>query len=992
MECHPCLCCMPMCFASVCVSHGHGRVIAMENSFDSSYLIPGTPPDVVDWYAALAARANDSFELFEDELVVVDTETCGINPAKDQLIEIAACVLRGPQIVDRFQTFVDPQCKIPQEISELTGITDAMVAGKPDPSLAVELFAQWAGDRDLVAHNASFDKAVIMLQAQPGMLTGAWLDSLAMARIIFPRMKSHRLRDLACAFGLPLSTHRATDDVETTARLWRVLVAGAYALPAGLAQLIASLSPATKWPLRRVFQQASQTLPASQTWTLRRSRSAHVTESNLSAILAPDEEPKGMVFPSSEEIEHAFSADGAAGCMYEGYEQRKEQLEMALEVNSAIESGTCRALEAGTGVGKSMAYLLPAAMTAKANDMTFGVATKTNALMDQLVYNELPRLSYAIGGLRYVALKGYDHYPCLRKVESMARDKDAARKPEVIEMLAMLHTYTAQTPWGDLDALNLHWKGLPRYAVQASSADCLKKRCPFFPLRCYLHGARRQAKSSHIVVTNHALLFRNVKADGGILPSVTRWIVDEAHAVEQEARDQLSFSISARELEMQLLRLNSTHGTLEQIRKKSLECDGGTSLQGMCAKAQSMTATVQNVATSFFSFVKDLAELSQDAKGNSGYSRVTLWISDEVRNSGPWLTLEGPGRSLSKKLEDLVDCLQRLSAMLEQFEELSNLEADLSSQHCSLWEMQSALALIIDGRDKDYVYSATLSFNQEETIEELSAARLDVGQVLAEEFYPNAQGVIYTSATLATGSSNPFAYFEHQSGLDLLEEDQVIARQMASSYDFDSNMRVLLPANFPEPNNPSYQERLASLLFDVHVAMDGSTLTLFTNRREMEEHYRRLKPLLAARGIELIAQTKGLSTKSLRDRFLADKKLCLFALKSFWEGFDAPGDTLRCVIIPKLPFKRPNEPLSLEREHREGRAAWSRYSLPEAVMELKQAAGRLIRTSTDRGFLVLADGRLQTKGYGKTFLAALPTGNIRVLPEEELAQTMRAER
>ncbi len=961
----------------------------MENSFDSSYLIPGTAPEVVDWYAALAGRAFDSFELIEDEVVIVDTETTGLDCARDQIIEIAACIMRGPEIVDRFQTLVDPQRSIPAQITELTSITDADVKGKPDPSLAVEMFAQWAGERDLVAHNAAFDKAVIMRQATPGALPGMWMDSLAMARIVLPRMKSHRLKDLTCAFGLPQSTHRADDDVEATARLWRVLVAGAYALPDGLAELIAGLSPMSGWPLRRIFSQAALSLPPGQKWTLRRSRSRHVIDSNMPSLFA-DDKRKTVVFPTEEEVERAFSREGAAGRMYSNYEQRREQLDMALEVNHALSTGTCRALEAGTGVGKSMAYLLPAAMAAKKNEVSFGVATKTNALMDQLVYSELPRLDSALGGLRYVALKGYDHYPCLRKLESMAREVDTARKPEVIEMIAMLHTYAAQTPWGDLDALNLHWKGLPRYAVEASSADCLKKRCPFFPLRCYLHGARRQAKNSHIVVTNHALLFRNVKAEGGILPGVEHWIVDEAHAVEQEARDQLSFSISAREMEMQLIRLTSAHGTLAQIRRKSLEVDGGVQVQGMCAKAQGLAGTVQSISTSFFSYVKELATLSDDASDGS-YSRTTLWISDEVRSSGPWLVLESPGRSLSKKLEDLVDCLERLTAMLQQFEELNNLEAELASQHCKLWEMQSALELVIDGRDKDYVYSATVSRDAEDAAEELCAARLDVGKVLAQEFYPNAKSVVYTSATLATGSSKPFAYFEHGSGLDLLEQGQVSTRQMESSYDFDANMRVLLPAGFPVPGSPAYKDKLLNLLLDVHITMEGSVLTLFTNRREMEELYYKLKPLLAAHGIELIAQTKGTSTKSLRDRFLEDKSLSLFALKSFWEGFDAPGDTLRCVVIPKLPFGRPNDPLSRERELREGRAAWGRYSLPEAVMDLKQAAGRLIRTSTDRGFLVLADGRLQTKNYGRTFIKALPTSNVRVLPQEDLAKVMREE-
>ena len=962
----------------------------MEKHFDSSYLIPGTDAQTVAWYASLPQLGQESLELFEDEVVVVDTETTGLDQTRDQIIEIAACILRGPQVVDRFQTFVDPGFPIPEEIGELTGITDADVKGKPDPSLAVELFAQWADGRDLVAHNASFDRGGVMRQAVPGAITGEWFDSLAMARIILPRMRSHRLKDLAEAFCLPKSTHRAVDDVEATAQLWRILIAGAYTLPDGLAELIASLSPVSDWPLHRIFSQAALGLQSGPKWTLRRSRSQHVIESNAQVILDPEEE-RAAVFPTARQIEDAFSASGAAGRMYENYEPRREQLDMALEVTEALRTRSHRALEAGTGVGKSMAYLLPTALCAKANDITFGVATKTNALMDQLVYNELPRLDSALGGLRYVALKGYDHYPCLRKLESMARDIETHRKPEVIEMIAMLHTYTAQTVWGDLDAVNLHWWGLPRYAVEASNTDCLKNRCPFFPLRCYLHGARRHAKNAHIVVTNHALLFRNVKADNGILPTIKGWIVDEAHAVEAEARDQMSHAISARDLEAILLRLSGAHGTLAQIRRKSPELDGGVMLQGKCAEAQVMAGTIQNIATSFFSFVKDLAQLSDDAKGPQGYSRVTLWINDQVRASGPWLTLENPGRSLSKKLEALVDCLQRLSAMAQQFEELNSLNADLTSQHCSLWEMQAALSLVIEGSDKDYVYSATINQASDELSEELIAARIDVGQVLAEDFYPNADSVIYTSATLATGSSKPFAFFEHGCGLDLLDASKVSVRQMASSYDFDKNMKVLLPEGFPAPSDPSYRSKLAALVFDAHLAMGGSVLTLFTNRREMEDLYHRLKPQLAANGIELIAQTKGVSTKSLRDRFLEDRELCLFALKSFWEGFDAPGETLRCVIIPKLPFGRPNDPLSCERELREGRAAWGRYSLPEAVMDLKQAAGRLIRNSTDHGFLILADGRLQTKNYGKTFLKALPTNNIRTLPTDELLEVMRKE-
>jgi len=187
-------------------------------------------------------------------------------------------------------------------------------------------------------------------------------------------------------------------------------------------------------------------------------------------------------------------------------------------------------------------------------------------------------------------------------------------------------------------------------------------------------------------------------------------------------------------------------------------------------------------------------------------------------------------------------------------------------------------------------------------------------------------------------------------------------------------MRVFVPMDLPAPGEPGYLEALQELLLGVHLAMGGSTLTLFTNRREMEQLYHDLRPILEEQGIHLICQLRGTSMKRVRDEFLADEGACLFALRSFWEGFDAPGDTLRCVIIPRLPFTRPNDPLEKERELRD-RAAWRHHALPEAVISLKQAAGRLVRSSTDRGYLVLADSRLVTKSYGKVFIDALPSQN-----------------
>ena len=208
-------------------------------------------------------------------------------------------------------------------------------------------------------------------------------------------------------------------------------------------------------------------------------------------------------------------------------------------------------------------------------------------------------------------------------------------------------------------------------------------------------------------------------------------------------------------------------------------------------------------------------------------------------------------------------------------------------------------------------------------------------------------------------------------GLDALGPDAHRDLRLDSSFDYEDNMSVVVCKDMPQPNDPRYREALSQLLVDVHTAMGGSVLTLFTNRRDMELVYQQELPRMHERGLELIMQERGASPRRLRDQFLADRSRSLFALRSFWEGFDAAGDTLRCVVIPKLPFASPKDPLVRERELREDRSWW-RHSLPEAVISVKQAAGRLIRSSSDTGVLVLADSRLVSKRYGRQFTNSLP--------------------
>ena len=374
--------------------------------------------------------------------------------------------------------------------------------------------------------------------------------------------------------------------------------------------------------------------------------------------------------------------------------------------------------------------------------------------------------------------------------------------------------------------------------------------------------------------------------------------------------------------------------------------------------------------------------------GDSEYDAASLWVTTETRDTGPWGTVASTGGSLAKRLEGLLADGRELMTMLEEWgPDVTEGRADLVGLMSRLADQRAGLVAVLDGEDTSFVYSVDLDRRPNRPAEKLLAERLDVGEVLADDLYPRVQSVVFCSATIATGES--FSHFARSVGLDRLGDGSWRSLRLSSSYDFERQMAVFVPTDMALPAERGYLADLERLLEGVHTSIGGSVLTLFTNRRDMEHLHAIFEPRLARQGIALLCQKRGTSAKRLRDEFLADERLSLFALKSFWEGLDAKGDTLRCVVVPKLPFGRPTDPLAKERELREGRVAWRRYTLPEAVIELKQAAGRLIRSKTDAGCLVIADARVVQKAYGRDFVAALPVADIEKLPSEVAIHEIR---
>lgn len=1004
----------------------------------------GTPPDILARYESLPQVAQEAdFGPYDHDVVVIDTETTGVSPKKDELTQIAAARLERGQITDWYVTFVNPGMPIPDEISHLTHIYDSDVADAPSPEEALEGLVAFAGDAKMVAHNAEFDRTFTTKHpAGYPLLENTWVDSLELSRIALPRMKSHRLLDLVRAFGAPLSTHRADDDVAALCAVYRILLAAISQMPEGLLFTISQLATPEEWTTQPLFAKfadrafqarvAAAQVPqgedvsfAPEHFSLRAARRERMPKERRAAkqdaaemvsaeVLAHAamrvegaEEVRTITFPSAEEVAAAFSPDGLVGGLYEDYEERAEQTEMACAVRDAFATSTNLCVEAGTGVGKSMAYLVPAALTARMNDIAMGVATKTNALLDQLVYKELPLLSAALDGqLTYAPLKGFSHYPCLRKVDRLVEggaqmrlvmNEEKTQAPAIAGVLSFIE----QTAYDDMDTLKVDFRTLPRAAISTTSHECLRRKCPFYGQSCFVFGARKQAEDADVVVTNQSLFFCDVAADGGLLPPVRYWVVDEAHGAEAEARSALSLEIGLDALANLTQRVAVDAGSRNIFARAERKVDvgdpapegapatPGTLFYALTSKAKAAGRAFGEAEAQFITRVRDLLQFDPNKK--SSYDMTDIWINEHVRATTVFAEVAGTARDLIDAAEKLINACQELVGFLDDVEGAAVIQREVAAVALELKDLVRAADVVFVHPTDAYVCSACLTRRPDKgrgiKNDVIRAMLYNVGSELNETLYANTRSVAFASATLTVNGS--FQPFEQAMGLNEGEQSRANTLALPSSYDFDANMAVYVVNDIDEPNSQRYLDQLKTLLVDAHVANGGSMLTLFTNKKEMEACFSDVSPRLKEQDLRLVCQRWGVSVKNLRDDFLKDESLSLFALKSFWEGFDAPGNTLKGVVIPKLPFSKPTDPLSCERAARDD-AAWRHYVLPQAVLEVRQAAGRLIRSATDTGVLVLADARLISKGYGKVFLRSLPSKNVQFVSTQELLEALRS--
>ncbi len=839
---------------------------------------------------------------------------------------------------ERFATFVDPGAGLASAITRLTGIHDEDLVGAPSAEVAIERLRAFLGDAPVVGHNVGFDLAFL---ERAGLPPRERLDTVELASILMPTAATYALQSLAAAAAItPDAAHRALDDALTCAAVLADLARRARELPRAVLEEAQAYAPLLGAPFVTFFHDALASAVRGA-WIDARLQSP--------AAVAPAQPPAAALA-----VGPVFAHDGPLARSLAGYEERVQQRDLALAIERTFAEGGPLLAEAGTGVGKSLAYLVPALSRALAGERVI-VSTHTLPLQDQLVRKDIPALQGALGTHVSVAvLKGRSNYLCPRRWQQF---RGVAQTREEARLALKTLIWRLDTATGDRAELNLLGAESELWGrVSADDETCDARRCARVAGGCYLQRAREAAAKSGLVVTNHALLLQDARMRGAILPAAEHLVVDEAHRLEEVATDAFGLALEDRLVRRALDRVSRAPAVTAALRDE--RADTAEALRREVAAARERAGEV------FAALGSLLDPTAQDDR-----LRVTagLRASDER-----WLPVELAGERLADAIAGVATATDRLAARTTDEDE----QAELASAAAELAGIRSAIARgVHTPRSGDIVW---LERRADGDVV-LRVAPSHLGEAIRRGLVETRRSAVFTSATLAVADS--FAFAMDRFGI----ADVADAHAFGSPFDYATQAILVVPDDGALPGEPDFADEAAETIAEIGRVLEGRTLVLFTSHSAMREVAARLGPLEES-GIAVLTQGIDGSRRALLERFAAGRAV-LLGTQSFWEGIDLPGEILECVVIARLPFAVPDDPLVQGRSERY-EDPFREFHLPQAALRLRQGFGRLIRTRTDRGAVVLLDRRALLREYGAELLASLPDARVRRVPAEAIAATV----
>lgn len=939
------------------------------------------------------------------KFAVLDFETTG-SETHDRIIQIGLSVIENGVLTGGYSSFVQAGAPLPESIVQLTGIDDEMLADAPELDEAVIGLLPHLRDAVLVAHNAPFDVAFMqraLNECGYEPFAGRVLDTLVFLRFLYPHMSSLQLGRVCSELGIPLERpHRADCDAEATAHVWLACLERLQHLPLLTLQRLHGIfatSPAledTAWFLEAVKDEREL-----QPWADEQTSGHPFRQFQLAvgewetAASTKDAAEEARLDGNFEQFYDEFKA--LLQRTLANYEDRQAQERMIREVHEAFVNDEHLLVEAGTGTGKSLGYLIPSIFYSLAHGEKVVVSTHTINLQEQLRERDIPLLQQLFPvPFRAAVLKGRSHYLCLRKFEHKmnALDFDDGREETIVA--AQMVVWLGQTASGDEEELHLANKGLDFWRSVESDADsCLNRACPWFK-RCFYHRARQEANASDVLITNHSLLFTDVKAEHRLLPSYRQLVIDEAHQFEETASKHLGITVNYFGLVKTILRLykDNRTGLLPQLAFR-LSHDGDA--EQWEEEVHALEACMPELLT-----VKE----DWDALAEAMFGLLSVG-GDPLQSEGGQYVKRIDGNSLPLGWEHVVeleDALYgRISGVLKKLDkaalslkekaeehELQGLVTDLSGLSKELLRLRDSLRFTVRCNEAEYVYWMEASPNFRSKSLQLSAVPIDVSPLLRQHFFDNKESVVLTSATLSVEKS--FQYACEQLGLQTAEEEgRLRTVQLPAAFNYREQALVCVPRDFPSvrgSGDARFIEALAGSLTDVAEQTKGRMLVLFTSYRMLKQVYELMQEPLMLRGVQLLGQGIDSTNRSKLIRLFQEQSATvLLGTSSFWEGVDIPGQALTCLAIVRLPFQPPNHPLTEAKNDalkRINKNPFMKLSVPQAVIRFKQGFGRLVRTAQDKGVVIIYDTRVIDTAYGKHFLYSLPGPKIEHLPTSRL--------
>ena len=679
-----------------------------------------------------------------------------------------------------------------------------------------------------------------------------------------------------------------------------------------------------------------------------------------------------------EEAASILEHGGPFSRYFDSYEYRPEQVEMLKAVANALSFGQHLMVEAGTGVGKSFAYLVPAALFALQNNTRVVISTNTINLQDQLIKKDIPDLCAALGlDLRAAVLKGRSNYLCPRRLE-LLRHRGPANVDEM-RILAKVLVWMQGNTSGDRTEINLTgpterevWVHISAEDDACTSDTCLERTggaCPFF-------RAKQASINAHILIVNHALLLTDVAVGNRVLPEYENVIIDEGHHLEAATTDALSFRLTQFDIE-RLIREAGGSGsgilgylltaTRDQIRPSDFAL-----LNQKTERATDLLYRLQEQTRLFFDAINEFMNLQREGKPKTTYAYQER-ILTSTRTQPGWDAIEMCWGAASETLALLVSLLGEIQKGASELyadgvEALEDVISNLGALYRRMTEAESTVGSMIFEPAADYVYWVEINPNNNRLA--LNAAPIRVGGLVEKYLWHEKRCVILTSATLTTHGE--FDYVRN-----ILSADEADVLALGSPFDYESAALLYIANDIAEPNAPDYQNQVDRTLVQLCKATGGRALVLFTSYAQLKRTSKNITGPLGSADITVFEQGEGASPNALLESFKSSERAVLLGTRSFWEGVDIPGEALSVLVIVKLPFAVPSDPLVAARAETFD-DPFNEYHLPEAILRFRQGFGRLIRTQSDRGVVAILDRRVLTKAYGRIFIESLPQCTSRV--------------